>query len=419
MRPPTRYPVSAMRAISVIIILLAVGGQSMAKWNQDRFEIGAWRPPPANFTTDEVYAQMAEAGFTLLTGAGQETPEKGKAYLDLCRRHGIKVLARDSRVSMDSGTPFDPKALDAMIADYKDHPALYGWFIKDEPSGDQYPRLGEIQAHLQKKDPSHLPYINLFPCYGGPTQLAFDDYDGYVKGFVNTVKPSMISFDHYMFLRNGSLRGDFFRNLEITRREALEAGIPLWVIIQALEDATRYRPPTLSQMYWQVNCSLAYGTKSIWYYPYWSSGDVNKPEEWHYLGVVLPDGRPGPQYASAKEINPKLKALGPLLMKLKSVSVMHLGDVPLSAKPFKADDLIKTASGDQIIIGRFEDRSGRPYLMLVNRDYDKPGKVELALNASSAEDVGELLPSAAQPAPFTPGKPLTLAPAELRILKIR
>ena len=390
----------------------------MAKWNQDQFEIGAWRAPAAQFTTDEAYAQMAAAGFTLVTGASQEIPEVGKAYLDLCHRHGIKVLARDSRVSMDSGTPFDPKALDAMIADYKDHPALYGWFIKDEPSGENYLRLGEIQAHLQKKDSRHLPYINLFPVYGGPTQLAFEDYDGYVTGFVKTVKPSMISFDHYMFLRNGSVRADFFKNLEITRREALKAGIPLWVIIQALEDATRYRPPTLAQMYWQVNCSLAYGAKSIWYYPYWSSGDPAKPEEWHYLGVVLPDGKPATQYDTAKEINPKLKALGPLLMSLKSVSVTHLGDVPLGAKGFEPDDLIKEASGDQIIIGRFEDQSGKPYLMLVNRDFDKPGKVSLTLDASGVEEVGGLSPFTVQRSPFTSAKLLTLGPSELRILRI-
>ena len=415
-----------MQTIYAMIILLAVGSQSMAKWNQDQFEIGAWRPPPANFTTDEVYAQMAAAGFTLLTGVMQETPEAGKQYLDLCQRHGIKVLMRDPGIQSEE---VDKSALDAMVADYKDHPGLYGYFIQDEPSGADYPRLARINAHLQAKDPRHLPYINLFPVYGGPTQLAFADYDGYVKEFVRVVKPLMISFDHYMFLRDGSLRGDFFKNLEITRRDALKAGIPLWVIIQALEDATRYRPPTLSQMYWQVNCSLAYGAKSIWYYPYWSSGDPTKPEEWHYLGVVLPDGKPGPQYAAAKEINPKLKSLGPLLMTLKSVSVSHLGDVPLGGKPFKADDLIKEASGDQIIIGRFEDRSGKPYLMLVNRDYDKPGKVHLTLNASGVEEVGDLSPStvhrspavalAQEGSPFTSAKSLTLGPSELRILLIR
>jgi hypothetical protein len=410
-----------MPTISVIIILLALGSQSMAKWNQDRFEIGAWRPPVAGYSTDASYAQMAAAGFTLVTGAGfqADSPEAGKAYLDMCRQHGIEVLIRDPRIPADPKTPFDEKALDAMIADYHDHPALYGYFLKDEPSGANYPQLAEIQAYLQKKDPPHLPYINLFPCYGGPTQLAFDDYDGYVTGFVKTVKPSMISFDHYMFMRNGTMRADFFRNLEITRREALKAGIPLWVIIQALEDATRYRPPTLAQIYWQVNCSLAYGAKSIWYYPYWSSGDPAKPEEWHYLGVVLPDGKPGPQYAAAKEINPKLKALGPLLMSLKSVSVMHLGDVPLGAKPFRADALIKEASGDQIIIGRFEDKSGRPYLMLVNRDFDKPGKVELTLNASKVEEVGGL--AATESSRFSvQGSRLAgaLVPAEMAVFRL-
>lgn len=418
-----------MRIAFLLMVLLLAAMTSVhaqQKWTQDRFEIGAWVAPRWVDSTDATYARMAEAGFTLMTGVKQDTLDeaaRNKQLLDMCRRHGIRVLVRDSRMHLDPQTDADKRALDAMIADYSGHPALYGYFIMDEPNPEKYRQLVDVHAYLQAKDPAHLPYINLFPNYGGPTQLQFPDYDGYVKGFIEAVHPLMLSYDHYPFLRKGD-RDNWFANLEVVRRDSLKQGIPMWVIIQALQDATRYRPPTLNQMYWQVSTSLAYGAKSIWYFPYWSAGDPQKPEEWHYLGVILPDGKPGPQFEAAKEINPKLKALGPTLMGLRSVSVTHLGDVPLRGEPFHADDLLASAHGDQIVIGRFTDRLGKPVLMLVNRDWDNPGKVRVSLKEGAGiEDIGRI----------GPGEPLSavgwnasarelyvkLAPGEARIIRIR
>lgn len=384
-------------ALLCMALVLTAMTSSPAKtnWTQDKFEIGAWKAPTPGYITDETYARMAAAGITLLTGPGPregEDAETNKLSLDLARAHGIRLIVRDNRIHLDPQTAEDKRALDAMIADYKDHPALYGYFIKDEPKPAEYRLLTGVHNYLREKDSKHLPYINLFPNYGGPTQIEFDNYDAYVGDFVKTVHPLMLSYDHYSFLRKAE-RNNFIANLEVVRRDSLKADIPMWVIIQALQDATRYRPPTLNQMYWQVNTSLAYGAKSIWYFPYWSAGFPDKPEAWHYLGMILPDGKPGPQYASASEINPKLKRLGPLLMGLKSVSVTHLGAVPLRGKGFKPDDLISRAEGDQIIIGRFTDRENKPVLMVVNRDWDKPGEISITLERGSVvADAGRIGP---------------------------
>ena len=409
--------------VFLIVLVCAVPAAAGRTWTQDRFEIGAWRAPPVD-SPDAVYARMEEAGFTLLTGPGPregEHPESNKKCLDLCAKHGIRLLVRDTRMHLDPQTDEDKRALDAMIVDYANHPALYGYFLMDEPNPEQYSRLSQLHAYLRKKDPERLPYINLFPNYGGPTQLQFPDYDGYVREFIRAVHPLMLSYDHYAFLRVGE-RDNYIANLEVTRRDALKAKIPLWVIIQALQDATRYRPPTLNQMYWQVNTALAYGAKSIWYYPIWSSGDPKKPEEWHYLGVLLPNGEPGPQYASACEINPKLKALGPILMSLKSLSVSHLGDVPLRAKGFEPDDLISSASGDRIIIGRFVQKR-TPVIMLANRDWDSPGSVRLTLKKGrGVEEIGRLGPGEPRGAvdwdAGTKQVSVRLAPGEARLIRI-
>lgn len=409
-----------------MVLLAANSTYAQTKWVQDKFEIGAWRMPSNTFVTDEVYEQMAAAGFTVATSFRHkqgEDVETNKKLLDLFHKHGMRLILADSRITIQPPTEEDKRAMDAMIADYKDHPALYGYYVKDEPKPMEYRRLAQTHTYLRKQDPGHLPYINLFPNYGGPHQLQFEDYDGYVNGFVRAVDPLMLSYDHYPFRKKDD-RDNWFANLEVIRRDSLKLGVPMWVIVQALEDATRYRRPTLNQMYWQVSSSLAYGARSIWYFPYWSAGEPEKPEDWHYLGVVMPDGTPGPQYAAACEINPKLKALGPLFMELNSVSVMHLGDTPLRANGFEPDDLLAEASGDQIVIGRFADKKGKPVLMVMNRDYDNPGDASISLKkAKGVEELGRL----------GPGEPLSgvdwdssaktfsvnLAPGEVRIIRVR
>lgn len=409
--------------ILLIVLVLACAVPALAGWTQDRFEIGAWRTPPTEFQTDDVYARMAAAGFTLAIGPHQPDTALNMKCLDMAQKYGMRLLVKDARIHPDPQTDADKRALDAMIAEYRDHPAMYGFYIRDEPNPEAYRKLVEVHGYLAEKDPKHLPYINLFPNYGGPHQIEFDDYDGYIADFVKTVKPLMLSWDHYWLLKDGRNRDNWFANLEIVRRDALKADIPMWVIIQALEDATRYRRPTLNQMYWQVNTSLAYGAKSIWYFPYWSAGEVSKPEEWHYLGVVLPDGKPGPQYEAAREINPKLKALGQAMMELKSVSVTHLSEVPLRAKGFEPDDLIARALGNRIVIGRFTDKQGKPVLMLVNRDWNEPSPVRLFLaKGSGSEEIGRLGPGEPLgPVTFDPVKKeltVTLAGSEGRLVRV-
>ncbi len=414
-----------MRMLTLLTLLVLIcAAPALAGWTQDRFEIGAWRTPPTEFLTDDVYARMADAGFTLAIGPHQPDTALNMRCLDMAQKYGMRLLVKDLRIHPDPQTDEDKRALDAMIAEYKDHPAMYGFYIRDEPNPEAYRKLVEIHGYLAEKDPKHLPYINLFPNYGGPHQIEFADYDGYVADFIKTVKPLMLSYDHYSFLRDGRNRDNWFANLEVVRHDSLEAGVPMWVIIQALQDATRYRPPTLNQMYWQVNTSLAYGAKSIWYFPYWSAGEPDKPEEWHYLGVMLPDGKPGPQYEAAREINPKLKVLGQAMMELRSESVVHLTEVPLRAKGFAPDDLIARALGNRIIIGRFTDKQGKPVLMLVNRDWNEPSPVRLTLaKGSGAEEIGRLGPGEPlSPVTFdseTKTLSVTLAPSEGRLIQVR
>ena len=69
---------------------------------------------------------------------------------------------------------------------------------------------------------------------------------------------------------------EYFYNLSTYRANANEAGIPLWVFIQAgsqwndandrFDSVTPYYPNE-KQFDWNINTSLAYGAKGIQYFP--------------------------------------------------------------------------------------------------------------------------------------------------------
>ena len=60
----------------------------------------------------------------------------------------------------------------------------------------------------------HLAYINLFPTYANSEQLGTKGdvetaYREHLQQFVDVVKPALISYDHYHFLRMATASSTF------------------------------------------------------------------------------------------------------------------------------------------------------------------------------------------------------------------
>jgi hypothetical protein len=114
--------------------------------------------------TDAVAQQMAEGGWNLIWC--------GEKDLDVVHRHGLRGQLQDSLLSPASlDDPKQREKLDALIARVRQHPALYAYFITDEPSTTQFPGLRKLVAYLRERDPAHLAYLNLFPTYASNEQL--------------------------------------------------------------------------------------------------------------------------------------------------------------------------------------------------------------------------------------------------------
>lgn len=354
-------------------------GLSTLSQADDSFVISYWCGPRPDQDPSVRYAEVAECNFThCLPPCGGVSVEQNKAILDACEKNGLKYIIPDSRIMAKK--PEDPDFaanLDAVIADYAGHSATGGYFLTDEPNASAFPWLAAVNQYLLKKDPKHLPYINLFPNYANEQQLGNPTYEEHVEQFCSVVRPKLLSYDHYALINDGTERPIYFENMEIVRRQGLKHGIPMCFILLVVPHGP-YRDPSEAEIRWQVYTALAYGAKAILYFTYWTphGGDA-----WRFRnGIITYDGERTEHFNQVKRINAELKVLGPILMKLTSTGVYHTGEAPLGCRAPEPGLPVRVTNDVPVVLGMFKHRDGSAWAMIVNRDMRKPAHVDLAFD---------------------------------------
>lgn len=340
---------------------------------QERFPIGFWYGPPASENKLETWQRIADAHFTLVGPCNEYSPADNRAMLQFCEQLNLKALIVDDRIRSDmvSNTEWR-KVVRHVVGDFQKYPALYGYYLHDEPSARWFPILGEIHAEFRQSDPAHIPYINLFPNYAPPQSLGTPTYREYLRRYVETVRPGVISYDHYPLLDSGLDRPDYFDNLEAVRTVAETSKLPLWSIIQ-IAPHVPYRDPTADELRWQAYTSLAYGAKGLLYFTYWPPPSLTQS------AIVDTTGQPTKRYGMVQELNRQIAALGPTLLSLKSTAVYHTGSIPAGGTRLPAEAILQMPADKSLLVGGFVDAANNEYVMLVNRDYRQGQDFEVQL----------------------------------------
>jgi len=301
----------------------ATGGE----WTLGTPIVTYWAGPAM---TDATAQQMADGGWNLVWCT--------EAELDTARRHGLRAQLHDGLLS--PGILDDPAQrakLDALVDRVRGHPALYSYFITDEPNATNFPNLGRLVAYLREHDPAHLAYINLFPTYANNGQLGnkgekVTAYNEHLAQFISIVKPSLLSYDHYQFAVKGD-NPDYFLNLALIRRAAQQAGLPFLNIVQACTWAASMRVPTPDEMRYLVYTTLAGGAQGISYYVYSCPG--------HTGMIAHADGTPTERYDVLKTLNREFVAIASQLQPLQCAGVYHQGMLPPGAELLPKDALVR------------------------------------------------------------------------------
>lgn len=352
-----------------------------------QFILSFWCAPPGEETTLERYREIAGCGFNVvLPPCGGWSTALNRQILDLCQQTGLKAIIGDGRLlAKQPDAPDFAKNLDAVIADYANHPALAGYFLMDEPSASAFPLLGAVNRYLLKKDPKHLPYINLFPNYANEQQLGTKTYDEHVARYIREVQPALVSWDHYALLENGE-RNIYFRNLETVRRHCLQANLPFVQIVLSIPHGP-YRDPDEADLRWQAYTTLAYGAKGILWFTYWTP--PHDPQ-WRFRNAIINEkGMPSAKYTILKDLHARIRAVARVQMRLRSMGVYHTPPVPEGASGLDAKSPVAECDAESVLIGWLRDGRHRPHLWVVNRSFHESRRVAIRLRTDIRE-VGEV-----------------------------
>jgi hypothetical protein len=323
------------------------------------FPIMAWNGAPKDLA---VLQRMHECGLTI---AGFAAP----GTLDACRAAGLKAIVSDARTSGYDWVNVDEakarKNIKSLVAKVGRHPAVFGYYLRDEPEAAAFPGLAKVAGLIRELSPGKWPYINLFPDYATPGQLGAANYAEYLERFITTCHPTIISYDNYSLMDNGSLRENYWTNLEAVRAACQKHGIEFWNIVLSVAHFS-YRELNAADLRFEAYTTLAYGGRGISYFTYFTSGTGN-----YRMAPIDQFGHQTPTWYFMQHVNLQIQKLAPTLLQLRSDAVYHFGQIPSVANGPPTNSLVSGVGGDNFLVGDFTHRDGSRYLMVVNKDLAK------------------------------------------------
>jgi hypothetical protein len=334
-------------------------GETTTAAETNFFPLMPWNSPPND---PAVLKRIRECGFTM---AGFVAPDA----LDACQAAGLKAIVSDARVSgYDFTSVDDLKAKSnvvSLVSQVGTHPAVFGYYLRDEPDLSLFPGLEKVAAQLRAAAPDKWPYIDLFPDYAENRQLGATHYAEYLERFVNTCHPKIISYDNYSLMEDGSIRESFWSNLESIHAICARHQLQFWNIVLSVAHFN-YREPTAADLRFEAYSSLTYGARGLAFFTYFA------PAVGGYRAAAVGQfGNETPTWHNLQNINLQIQKLAPTLLQLRSDDVYHLGTVPPGCKAAPTNSLVTAVAGNNAVVGEFTHRDGSRYLLIVNKDVSK------------------------------------------------
>lgn len=314
---------------------------------------------PAQYTSVERYKEMRNAGFTLsLTNLS--SVEQVRSALDAAHKAGVRLIVSTNALKNNPGS---------VVAAVRNHPALYGYDLYDEPTVKHFKLIKAALQVVRAMDRKHPAYVNLLPNYddGTLSYMGVKSYPDYLRQFSKLVL-SQISMDFYPVTKRG-LRDRWFMTLEDVRVESKRTGKPFWAFVLSTPHAS-YPIPTLASLRLQVYVNLCYGAQAIQYFSYWTprahdDRDFNN-------GPISWTGERTQTYSLVKLMNEEMQGMASVFIGGKVQEVGCLGWLPLGTHEFKTyprglRSIAVSGNKSGALVSHIV-KSGKSYLCIVNKD---------------------------------------------------
>lgn len=354
---------------SCVSVVLYAQERLVSKGN---IPILGWYSIPPDQATVARYRELKDAGFDI-SFSFLGSPEDVQKTLDAAHQAGVKVVISCPELKSQTIT---------IVKRFMSHPALAGYFLRDEPSVDGFADLGNWARKVNEVDPEHFCYVNLFPNYATSAQLGTADYRDYVSRFAKEVPLHFLSFDSYPLTSAEGVYVKWHQNLEIFSDEARKVNKPFWGFAQSILFDNLHEAPSLATMRVQMFTNLAYGAQGLQYFTYWQP--VSPAEDFRGGPMTL-DGKRTSVYDHIKTLNQEIKNLSGVFYGSKVKQLQYTGNkIPLGTmrltKLPEPLHLLETG-GKTALVSVLENGSQR-FIVIVNMDYKEKMSLTLLGNNS-------------------------------------
>ena len=257
--------------------------------------------------------------------------ENDRPALDLFSKYGVGAIVSgivpgwwggdgDNAGKLEKTNPLT--RYEEAAASFKDHPAIWGIDIGDEPSALDFPYYGKVIARVEELFPNQFAFLNLYPNYASvsqntskqtKSQLGTPTYAQHIEEYCRYVPADYISYDFYY--KNVGVAKDY-DNLRIVSDACRRTGRGMWVTVQV----NSYDPKvwiTGNELRFQAFSALAFGAENITWACYTAG--------WWNNQVLDGKGERTQQYDKLKRVNAELHSIGKDYMEYSSLGTSFVG----------------------------------------------------------------------------------------------
>lgn len=368
------------------------------------YPIVGWHRIDGKMSSPEVFQHIRESGIDVFMS--DETPDAIRRQLDLASAHDLRVLVCDPRFGIPSQSKDWQAQARAALDEYANHPAVFGYHVKDEPKYADMAATAAMTAFLRSEAPDKYAYVNGFG-FGGRGAESFFTY---AEAYARDIRPQFLSFDAYPVSHippkaswsdwyeqdkgyeipelGAYYRDSYWEAWETWRLMGWKYELPLWGFVLSTpiqHSIWMHGPVTEGTMRLEAFTGLAYGAKATQYFTLPSKCKGGWSE-----GILALDGSPGRSYEAVRRLNAELHAIGPILAPLECSGVYFTGQITSGCRRFRtlrspADSShcpVGRIEGDPVIAAFLKEPGEEPksfFLMLVNRHPAKASRIEVTL----------------------------------------
>ncbi len=355
--------------------------------------------------TDAYFASVKESGVNLLIQTNDnavEFPYDVEDTLTYCDKYELGYYVTDKSLFNEGWVGTD-ESLSTKLDEYGAHPSFAGFYLKDEPfSGTENSMATACQkfySTAKSKNMNIHVYLNMNPysasTFGTSTALKKQGYASYLNTLYSTAEAiPMIAWDVYTLYDDSSFGYEkFYTNLDLVYKAAKDNNKAIAPYV-SVSGEQGYKMPNEGELAFQVNTYLAFGAKSIYYFP------MNSPlsfSEYVLAGetVAMYDyfGNKTAVWYYVKEANKQIQAIDEYLMNATHEGVIatgvdstHTGYLATSGSIITSYSDLSSVSGDPSLVGCF-NYGGKSCFYVTNYNMTAKKSVTLTLTSNSNVEI--------------------------------